>query len=243
MRLADRRFAPSVFATVLLLAGVAAFVLLGRWQLDRAEEKRALIEQYSAGDRTTLDLTQETAAQIPLYQHVRLAGRFDASKQILLDNMPSQHQGAGYRVVTPFALEGGGSILVDRGWVPLGASRDQLPTVDVPTDSRHIEGRFDALPRPGIALDTATPDSSAGWPRVMNFPRQADIEAALGHGLVPGLVLLDSDQRDGYQREWQARLQFNPDRHIAYAVQWFGLAMAAVVIYVIVSFRRKQIDE
>lgn len=238
MLIAGRRFAPSIFATVLLVLGVAAFVRLGIWQQHRAGEKQALIERYGSGGETTLELTAATVSALPLYQHVRARGQYDRAHQVLLDNMPSQHGRPGYRVVTPFELDDGGLLLVDRGWVPMGATRQALPPIDVDTQSREITGRYDTLPRPGIVL----PAESGGgaWPRVMNYPQQPQIEAALGRPVLPGVVLLDPDRPDGYERAWQARFQFGPERHLAYAVQWFGLAVAAIVIYLIVSFRREQ---
>jgi surfeit locus 1 family protein len=241
MLFADRRFAPSIFATTLLILGVAAFVRLGIWQLDRAEEKQGLSERYEAGRQTTLDLRAATAAAVTQYQHVRARGSYDPTRQILLDNMPSQHGQPGYRVITPFELEGGGTLLVDRGWVQMGTTRKDLPAIQVGSQSRQIAGRYDALPRAGIELDVVKLDATAPWPRVMNYPQRRDIESALDKPVLPGLVLLDAQQADGYEREWQTRFQFGPERHLAYAVQWFGLATAAIVIYLIVSFRRKPI--
>lgn len=237
---AGRRFAPSVFATALLVLGLAAFIRLGLWQLDRAEEKQTLIERYESGGEDTVLLTAGAVADLPLYQHVRARGHYDAAHQILLDNMPSEHGQPGYRVVTPFELEGGGTLLVDRGWVAIGRTRQDLPPVAVETQPREIAGRYDTLPRPGIVLAAAESARAVTWPQVMNYPQQSQIEAALGRPVLSGLVLLDPDRPDGYERAWQARFQFGPDRHLAYAVQWFALAAAAIVIYLIVSFRREQ---
>ena len=238
IRIADRRFAPSLFATVLLILAVAAFVRLGLWQLHRAEEKQTLLQHYAAGEQTTLDLTAVDIASIPLYQHVRARGHYEPAQQILLDNMPSQHGVAGYRVVTPFQLEQGGWLLVDRGWVAMGATRSDLPSIPADSSERQIAGRYDTLPRAGIEL-AAVADTTTAWPRVMNYPHHTDIESTLKRSFVPGVVLLDPDQPEGYERVWQARFQFGPERHLAYAVQWFAFATAAIVIFLIVSFRRE----
>ena len=77
MHLSNRRFSPSIFATVLVVFGVVAFVRLGLWQLHRAEEKQTLLAHYAAGDQTTVDLTATNAAALPLYQHVRARGHYD----------------------------------------------------------------------------------------------------------------------------------------------------------------------
>jgi surfeit locus 1 family protein len=244
LRIANRRFSPSVLGVVLTLIGVSLFVRLGVWQLHRADEKRALIAQYTAGAEHLVEISADNASSLPRYQHVHALGHYDSAHQILLDNMPSQSGRAGFRVVTPFVLESGAMLLVDRGWMPLGVTRQDVPQVAVSDNARAIAGRFDELPRAGIELAQPNVDQTAPWPRIMNFPQHEVIERALGRNVVRGLVLLDPDQADGYEREWQQiHLSFGPERHIAYAVQWFGLAAAALIMFLILSFRRDSPDE
>lgn len=239
---ATRRFSPSVFATLLTIVGVGLFVRLGFWQLHRADEKQALLDQYAAGQHSTVDLTAAAVGTLPRYQQVRANGHYDPAHQILLDNMPSQHGQPGYRVVTPFELEQGGSILVDRGWIAMGATRDVLPDVAVPADARTIVGRLDVLPRAGVQLGNEDGMPTGGWPHVMNFPQHAAVVKALGRPVLEGLILLDPAQPNGYERAAQMHFdsgsEFGPQRHLAYAVQWFAMAAAAVVIYLILGFRR-----
>jgi surfeit locus 1 family protein len=75
---------------------------------------------------------------------------------------------------------------------------------------------------------------------VANFPTHEDIERLVKKSPwtpATDLVLLDADQPDGYVRQWQAP-GLPPLRHVAYAVQWFGLALALGVIYVVTNLRR-----
>lgn len=239
---ATRRFSPSLFATLLTIVGVGLFARLGFWQLHRADEKQALADLYAAGQHSTVDLSAAVAGTLPRYQQVRAHGHYDPVHQILLDNMPSERGQPGYRVVTPFELEQGGTVLVDRGWLALGATRDALPDVTVPADPRTLIGRLDILPRAGVVLGNADEMPAGGWPRVMNFPQHAAVEKALGRPLLEGLILLDPAQPNGYERAAQMYFdsgsEFGPQRHLAYAVQWFAMAAAAVVIYLILGFRR-----
>lgn len=240
MALQSRRFAPSLLGTLLALVGIASVAHLGVWQLNRADEKRALLEQMSAGAATIRPL-QTAAEDLPRYQTVRATGRYDASHQILLDNMPAPRGMPGYRVLTPFELRGGGWVLVDRGWLPFGASRTTLPNVDVGAEERTIVGRIDDLPRPGLRLQSQP--GGSGWPRVMNFPERAEIERALDRTVAARIIRLDPAQRDGFERTFAPRADFGPGRHIAYAVQWFALGAAMLVVYLLLSLKPGKTDD
>jgi surfeit locus 1 family protein len=234
-----RRWRPSLFSVVLTAIGMALFVRLGFWQLDRAAQKEELLAQYEAGQQAQVAITSQNADGLARYQKVSVAGHYDPAHQVLLDNMPSHAGRPGYRVLTPMQTSAGW-LLVDRGWLPLGATRAELPNVSVGADERNITGTMDSLPRAGLQLASPPIDPNAPWPRVLSFPTQADLEQQLGHKLIPGLLLLDPSHPDGYERIWEAHLGFKPERHIGYAVQWFALAAAAVIIFMLLGFRTKK---
>jgi len=236
VRIGNRTFAPGPVASLLALAVLAGLVSLGSWQLDRADEKRALLESFALGQSNIAGLSGATAAGLPRYQKVFASGRYLPEKQILLDNMPSAAGAPGYRVLTPFALDDGALVLVDRGWVPVGTDRRVLPDVAVDAAPRRITGLIDDLPRPGMRL--GEPGAGpADWPWVVNFPTRAELAAVFGGGLLEPLVLLDAAQPDGFERQWEARFGFGPERHIGYAVQWFALSLAWLAIYFIVNLK------
>lgn len=238
IRFGAREFAPRAFTTVLALVVFAALVALGRWQLRRAAETQRLWDRFAAGTDATLAIDASTP-RVARFRHVTLSGRYDASRQILIDGMESPDGRNGYLVLTPFELAGGGWILVDRGWVPVGASPRDKPAVPVSGATRTVRGRVDELPRPGIRLGGGAP-LRPPFPVVAVYPRLADIAALLhieNWVRAAPQVLLDPDQPDGYLRHWTPP-GFAPMRHTAYAVQWFGLALALAVIYVVTNLRR-----
>lgn len=236
VRVGNRVFAPRAWGALLAAAVVAAALSLANWQFHRAREKQALIESFDRGLATTRQLGAEAVDALPRYQHVAVPGRYDASRQVLIDNMPSGAGSPGYRVLTPFLRAGGGRLLlVDRGWVPLGPSRGRLPGVDVPEDQRTVAGRLDQLPVPGIRVGAASTPGDARWPRVLLFPTATDLEQVLGQPVEPRIVLLDADQPDGYERAWRPSLEFPPERHLGYALQWIALAAAALVVFIALS--------
>lgn len=228
-----------MFGAALTLFGMAFFIWLGFWQLGRAEEKQALLNQYATAQQSQVEITPQNAAALPRYQRAKVAGRFDPAHQILLDNMPSHTGQPGYRVLTPFETSAGW-LLVDRGWLPLGSTRSQLPDISVGEGERTLTGTIDDLPRAGLELAAPPVDSTAPWPRVLSFPQRPALEQQLGHELISGLLLLDASQPEGYERIWEAHLGFKPERHIGYAVQWFAFAVAAVILFVITGFRTKK---
>jgi surfeit locus 1 family protein len=223
----------------LTLIGMALFTWLGFWQLGRAEEKRALLEQYEIGQRTRLTITPENADSLSRYQRVEVSGLYDSAHQILLDNMPSHAGQPGYRVLTPLQTSAGW-VLVDRGWLPLGKTRADLPEIAVSEQERNITGTMDALPRAGLQLEAQSVDAKTPWPRVLSFPQQSSLEQQLGRKVVAGVLLLDASLPDGYERIWEAHLGFMPERHIGYAVQWFAFTVLAAVLFIFMGFRSKK---
>src|SRR5512145_1779848 len=113
LRVANREFAPRAWAVVLTGVTIAAFVSLGWWQIGRGREKQAMIEAFARGTQSSVELRDDvTVDELPRYQHVRAEGRYDPSRQVLLNNMPSQAGKPGYRVLTPFVREGSGKLLL-----------------------------------------------------------------------------------------------------------------------------------
>jgi surfeit locus 1 family protein len=223
--------------SLLTVVLIAMLISLGRWQLHRADEKRVLYDSFAAGTDATRLIGLETP-RLPRYQHIEAGGHYDPARQILIDNMVNGER-AGYFVITPFSLSGGGWVLVNRGWVPLGASRAERPAITVAGDLRRLRGRSDNLPSPGIQLGTKT-KLAPPYPVVAAFPTHSELAQLLGESSwteAADLVLLDPGEADGYVRNWAAP-GFPPMRHIAYAVQWFGLALTLLVLYVVTSLRR-----
>ena len=228
---------PRFLTTAVTLLLLALLLSLGRWQLHRAHDKQVLFDAFAAGTGTTRPLSADDGP-LPRYQHIEARGHYDGSRQVLIDNMVD-HERPGYQVITPFALEGGGWILVNRGWIPPGASRRELPPVPVSSAATTLRGRVAPLPVPGIRLGGAPP-LAPPFPALATFPTASEIHAAVGEqrwSAAGESVLLDAAEPEGFARHWSPG-EFPPVRHIGYAVQWFGLALALAVIYLVTNFRQ-----
>jgi surfeit locus 1 family protein len=207
------------------------FVGLGLWQLQRAEEKLVIAEQWQLrqqeSPRSLESLSGE--AQALAYRRVRLQGEFVPGRAVLLDNR--MYQGRyGLEVLSPFQLQGSGRlVLVNRGWVLGDGSRRSLPTVLDIAGPQSITGTV-YVP-PGEAYSLGDPQAVAGWPKMVQVLDIAYVEELLEQPLYPYSVRLDADSAGALTTNWPL-LNVSADKHQAYAVQWFSMALVLFLIYI-----------
>jgi cytochrome oxidase assembly protein ShyY1 len=227
------QFRPPLWAAVLTAGAVSLFASLGTWQLHRGEAKQRLLEAMQRQDGAALKLSA-AAASTPTPQRAEATGSYRADRQLLQDGQ--SHDGVpGYHVWTPLALTDGGLVVVDRGWVPQPAPA----SLDAPAARVTVSGWWRELPEPGLRLARAG-DCVAGarFPAVVLYPEHRELDCLLGQAVAPGLLLLDPRVPGGFVREWGVA-GFPPARHYAYAVQWFGLGVAAAVLFVKLNLKRR----
>jgi surfeit locus 1 family protein len=236
---AQRQFRPRPLPTVLMLLGCALFVRLGLWQWHKGGERQLEWQRFARGAGQVVPLAARSLEAVPLYQRVRVSGTLDGAHQFLLDNR-TQDGRPGYEVLTPLERNPGRALLLDRGWVPFGGSRQKLPAIALPAlpaGTADFTGRVAWLPASGLASGRAAPDPQAPWPKVTSFPDSAQLADALGRPLETRIVLLDADQPLGFGRDWQPP-GIPPLRHFSYAAQWWTFAALAVVLWGVMSTRR-----
>ncbi|NNL99777.1 MAG: SURF1 family protein, partial [Gammaproteobacteria bacterium] len=169
MKLAEISFRPTLLPTLLTLVLVPLLAALGFWQLDRAEQKRQIQLQFTAGASTLVELGKETVS-LPRYQRVRVRGRFDQSRQFLLDNMLDEGK-PGSHVLGLLEIQGVSQrLLVNLGWVEAAADRSVLAQADLPGGELVLTGRLDKLPRPGLKLASEPLADDGRWPKRVVYP-------------------------------------------------------------------------
>jgi len=239
MRLAGFEFRPGLWPTLATLVLLPALVGLGVWQLDRAAWKQGLVDAHEASIQLApVDLgwlleSGKPAAFRPVIVH----GQYDLAHQVLLDNRLYRGN-AGYHVLTPLRLADGDSVvLVNRGWVPTGLDRSVLPELPGPAGRVAVEAVTSLPPEKQFRLGDAE-ESHTGWPKVVQQPDLAQLEQLLETRLLPVILLLDESDAHGFVREWLPVYEVTPDKHRAYAMQWFTLAVVLLLIYIGVNSKR-----
>lgn len=219
-----------LFIVICLLA---LLLRLGFWQLSRAEEKRAfLTRQQEEMQKEALPIAKLLADNKDIrYRQVVLEGYYDAKHQFLLDNQ--FHNGkVGYAVLTPFILTTDSrTILINRGWVLMNKDRKQLPTISFipPVGKLSIVGVINSFPHVGLILEGAD-EPGEGWPSVVQLIDAQKISNKLKQPILGFQVQLLADQPYGYAREWTINTRIPPEKHVAYAFQWFALAITLTLL-------------
>lgn len=232
-----RPSAPVWLLALLAAALVVAFIQLGRWQWHRGAASAASREAFARGADAVEVLGSSRLGDVARFARVSTSGHYRADRQFLLDNRT--HNGApGYEVLTPLELTDGRIVLVDRGWVAFTGSRARLPDIDFAAPALvTVVGRVSNLPSAGLALGRAAPALTGSWPRLTSYPRMSELDTAFGHAFEERILLLDPAQSYGYLREWTPP-GLPPERHWAYAIQWWLFAATLVVIWTTMTLRR-----
>ena len=234
MRITFRfRWVPFIAAIIAVAIGVS----LGNWQMRRATQKEAIENKLSA--RETAPPIVLNSAAIPAdeieYRRVVAEGEFISSWSIYLENRP--YKGiSGFYVLMPLKLrESGRYILVARGWLPRNpADRTQLPSIETPQGTIRIEGV--ARRNPGQLLQLGDAADVRPGAIVQNLSVD-EFAKASGFAMHAFIIEQHGDTADGLVRDWP-RPSSGIDKHFGYAFQWYALAAAAFIFFVVTGFRR-----
>jgi len=239
-------FRLTVAALLLLACAVAGLAALGRWQLHRADERRAILAAIEAGRaRAPLALTGATPdSELAAWRPARASGRWQPELSVLLEN---RNQGGrpGYWLATPLLLDAARhqAVLVLRGWLP------RIP-----------DGRPPALPAPAAGIQDVVGELLPRVPRLFELwsfgqPRAALPATLPADGPVPSVqnldlagyaqatglrllpaVLMQTRGDDALVRDWpQPSVDYN--QNLGYAMQWFSFAGIAAIAWLVVAAR------
>jgi surfeit locus 1 family protein len=134
-------------------------------------------------------------------------------------------------VIQPFRIAGAGLVLVNRGWIAAGPDRGRLPEIRTPAGEVRIAGvrreRFARVYEPAGAK-----------PEGRVWPNMTPERFAAGSGLrvEPWVLEQHGSLDDGLVRDWPAP-EAGAEKHDAYALQWYSLAVLSVVLLLVLNLR------
>lgn len=221
---------------------ILAMLRLGVWQLDRAEQKREIqADMQSKASLDAIDLADLLAdsggsdLHNERYRPIKARGEYLQSSSIFIDSEVLNGK-VGYKVVTPFKLLNSDvTILVDRGWVFAGHSRDTLPLVDTPEGEQNLFGRIN-LPksRPPIWKDEYPTFQDKVW----QFLPIDEYSQWSGNRVLPMILeLQESTSTSDLLIQWQEMGDYGIATHQGYAFQWFAMALGFFICCIVVLLR------
>ena len=248
-----RRHTPAL-SWLLLAACLALFLSAGNWQYDKGVAKQERIQAFQAAvDAPPKPLgPQMLSGDGNDFDRVRVRGQV-GGQHYLLDNQIRNGR-PGIEVYTPLRTPDGEHLLLALGWLPYPDARRQLPDLPPITGSRvdgngadgagadtvlQFTGMLAPPPAHGLRLGRNWPEQP-GPDKLMSYFDLAQISADAGVPLVGRVLWLDPDPAGPWQRDWQPAQGMPPERHYAYAWQWWSMAVASVIVFFVLHYRRRK---
>jgi surfeit locus 1 family protein len=242
MKFKNKHFKPTLKATLITLIFTIACIKLGSWQLNKAQFKLSLQAQYNKYEN-------DPAANLPTnfsnldemrYKKVRVSGNYLPQYQILLDNQFDGER-AGYYVLTPLAIgDSENIILINRGWIEASENHSQVPEVRTPITPQIVEGFIWVPSNKFYTLEKKT--NSKEWNKVWQNI-DLDLYARLvSKKVLPIILKMSPNNEGGFARNW-VRPDDRIQTHLSYGYQWYGFAIASILIYLYLGFKRNNITK
>jgi len=221
----------------LIVATLALLISLGFWQLDRADEKRAIEDQIASANSGDVEIVVSTEfLKEKEYYHVRLQGSYIDDKQFIYDNQIVD-QISGYYVLTPLVLKGDSkAVLINRGFIPWNGRRDKLADIDIADKLTEVKVQ---ISKPVKRMELEASELTGDFPvliQALDLDEMSTI-ASLDFASVIGLLSPESD--NGFVRQWEPYTG-SIERHIGYAIQWFLMALVLTFIGIRLALKQRK---
>ncbi len=231
-------FRPALWPTLITVPAVLITLGLGVWQVQRLFWKEDLIAERQSrvampaldGLPTTFDPAEQQ------FRRVRIRGSFVHAKELLRPARSLKEGAIGYQVFTPFKLDSGGYIFVNRGWIPQQRELPDARREGQVAGTVTVAGLLRTPPSAGYF----TPDNN---PAKNRWFRVDIAQMAKATGLGPFKpYYVDAGPKanpGGYPVGGQTRLTVR-NEHLQYAITWFALSFVGIVIYILYHRRRER---
>jgi surfeit locus 1 family protein len=221
--------------TLLTIFALTILVGLGVWQINRAHEKQKLLDTYQSADQHKAIAWNNHMSLPSAGQLLMLRGTY-LTPTLLLDNQHYQHQ-FGYDAISPFLLENGEIILIDRGWVEGDRLREKFVSIPIPQGKVQLSG---IVYYPSSRTWTLGQEIEVKNNQLVIIERinAKNLSLFLHKSVYPFIIRLDAQDPMSYVREWPI-VAMPPSRHYGYALQWFVMALVVLVIYLSLNLKKK----
>ena len=221
--------------TLLVVIMLPVLISLGFWQLARAEQKRELQAVYQQQRQLpAIALTELDQADASPYRSVIIEGRYLSDRYWLLDNRSRRGQ-TGYEVIMPVATDAG-VVLVNRGWVAAAPLRSTLPEIVTPSGLVSIAGYLYPMTT-NVVVQQSASDLAVDWPKRVLQLTPAVAAEALVTKVFPLWLRIDDNAPGALTTDWVIT-SVQPSKHQGYALQWFAMALALVIIYGVLLIKK-----
>jgi len=239
------QFTPSWLGFVITLVCMTLFIKFGLWQYGKAQTKLLIRNANEEASHSgvvpfpknivVLDKSQKEYWQ---YKRVILSGNYDSKYELLLDNQTEAMQ-VGYHVLTPFKIADSDEyVLVNRGWIAGNAIHSDTPKVTTSSNKIEITGQIWVPSKKIFTLESKEVLEKNKFDPVwqhLDFERYKKIVPIKVSAL---LIKLDQESTgEGFVRNWQVPID-RISTHIGYAYQWFGFAIATIIIFLYMSINK-----
>lgn len=222
------------------LPALLVLIGLGVWQIQRLHEKEALLA--SIAERMTAQETPlDDVLRLPLaeteWRHVRMRGHFLHDKEAYVHAIEPE-LGLGVHVLTPLVMSDGGTVLVDRGFVPLASKPPETRQVG------QVEGEVEVsgIVRLAGERNMFTPAADIRT-RTWYWRDPEAIAQALGIApRAPIVIVASQPANPGGVPQFTGYRADVPNNHLQYAFTWFGLALTLVGVYLVYHVRNGRLS-
>ena len=218
---------------ILAIIFVPITISLGFWQLDRAQEKKEIIANY---DKllTSEPISLNTKSTYKNWQPVTTMGRFKDT--VIFEDNAILSGRAGFKIYHLFENGDGSYVFVHRGFIERNMIKNNLPLIDTPKGKQSLKGSILIKQDNSFVQDIEESDA-----RII---QEFDIERLINkfpilkdRYLHPFLFNLDIRDKNKFLAI-EKPVNMAASKHIGYAIQWFGLCIALIIL-TIYAYRRK----
>lgn len=229
---------PILFIFALFSAGLLSS--LGLWQLERGQNLELENRSKTLNSKKkiiNLNLSERDETFEDGFK-VALTGRFIKNMIIFHDNRLNSGQ-SGYHVFSIFEIENKQSVLMNRGWVKMNLDRRILPEINTSSDLVTLSGTIRYPVKNVYTLAEAKPNKQ--FPQRVQTIDVEQLSIDTSVKLAEYSVLLDSTVKgEHFDRNWENLLPgkyMTANKHYAYSLQWFSLALVALVTFMILIYK------